>query len=87
MGLHNPKTKEEWQEVTDLCHGLRAIEDCRMYGLLSGGMTINLARVDELLEQCKKRGFQPSLPVEQLAGMIVASFNALKREKDERNPK
>jgi hypothetical protein len=47
----DPKTPEEWQTAVDSASALRLIADCRMYGLIDGGPSIDVARCDEIVER------------------------------------
>jgi hypothetical protein len=64
--MSDPHTAEEWQMAVDAAAGLRGIADCRMYGLLGGGPTINVARCDEILALGEARGVRPSKPAGDL---------------------
>lgn len=76
MKLLEPKTATEWQSAVDAAAGLRAIADCKMYGLLEGGPTIDVRRCDEILKSGAARGFRPSQSVNQLAVGMVAAINS-----------
>lgn len=79
---HDPKTPEQWQEAVDMAAGWRMIEDCRMYGLIDGGPSVNLDRCDEILERGRKRGVRPSKPVLELAIDLVRACNSRGGETD-----
>lgn len=51
-----PKTVEEWREVVLGACALRAVHDCKLYGLFTGGPAINVERCDELIERGRARG-------------------------------
>lgn len=72
----NPKTSAEWQKAVDGAAGLRAIADCIMYGLLKGGVNINIGRCDWILKEGKKRGVLPSKPATSLAIDFIEAINA-----------
>ena len=69
-----PKTREEWQDAVDAAAAARAIEDCRMYGLITGGPAVNVARCDDLLKRGRARGVVPSAPICDLAVAFVANW-------------
>ena len=71
----NPQTLQEWQEAVDGAAGLRAIADCKMYGLIEGGPKIDVRRCDEILERGRKRGFAPSRPAVDLAIGLIGAIN------------
>jgi hypothetical protein len=71
----DPKTRAEWQEAVDAAAAARAVADCIMYGLLTPGLTINVARCDEILERGRSRGVTPSRPVVELAAEFVEAYN------------
>jgi hypothetical protein len=72
----DPKTPEEWQEAVDVAAGVRAIADCKMYGLIEGGPEIDIARCDDILARGRRRGITPSRPVTELAVELVKQINA-----------
>jgi hypothetical protein len=78
--MRDPQTPEEWQEAVDAAAGMRALADCKMYGVIEGGPDINIARCDELLECGRKRGVYPSRPVVDLAVEVAAAFNRERKE-------
>ena len=78
--MTDPRTLTEWQEAVDAAAAARAIADCIMYGLLTGGVTIDVARCDAILERGARRGVKPSKPVTQLAVELVSAINAEARE-------
>lgn len=65
----DPQTPEQWQLAVDAAAGLRALYDCKLYGLLEGpGLDcIDAARCDELLAAGAVRGIRPSAPDAELA--------------------
>jgi hypothetical protein len=71
----DPQTRAEWQDAVDGAAGLRAIADCKMYGLIDGGPVINLARCDQILERGKAKGIEPSKPAVDLAIALIAAIN------------
>ena len=69
--MKDPQTREQWQIAVDIAAGLRAIEDCKMYGLLQGGPKINLDRCDELLTRGARMGVIPSKQTIELAADLI----------------
>ena len=76
----NPQTPAEWQEAVDAAAACRALHDCKLYGLLEGGPSIDAARCDELLDEGKSRGVVPSQSAEVLAIAFVAEFLNVSQE-------
>lgn len=74
MKGRNPKTPAEWQEAVDIAAGFRAIQDCKLYGLLTGGPEINVTRCDEILAAGRAKGIKPSRPVTELAVFLCAAM-------------
>jgi hypothetical protein len=74
--VKQPRTPAEWQEAVDVAAALRAIADCKMYGLIEGGFHIKVARCDEILERGARRGVHPSRPPGELAVGYIAAYNA-----------
>jgi hypothetical protein len=74
--MKDPRGSKQWQEAVDLAAGLRAIADCKMYGLLEGGPEIDIRRCDQILERGALIGYSPSRPVKELAVVIVQAFNS-----------
>lgn len=72
----DPRTREEWQQAVDAAAGARAIADCMLYGLLTGGPAIAIGRCDEILERGAKQGIKPSRPVIDLALDLIRQYNA-----------
>lgn len=54
-----PRTKAEWQEAVDGAEGALALDDCRMYGLVTGGPVVNRDRCTSILAMGAKKGFRP----------------------------
>jgi hypothetical protein len=55
-----PKTREEWQEAVDWADGLLALDSCRMYGLVTGGPEVFIARCEYILRRGRTKGILPS---------------------------
>lgn len=77
--MKDPTTQAEWQKAVDAAAGLRAIADCKMYGLLEGGLDIDVARCDQILELGAAIQVHPSRPAKELAIEAIALLNAASR--------
>lgn len=75
MAMRDPTTQAEWQMAVDVAAGLRAIADCKMYGLIKGGPGIDVARCDQILELGASLQVHPSRPTKDLALEMVRSLN------------
>lgn len=56
---HTPKTPQQWQIAVDAAKGALALHDARLYGLVTGGPTVNVERCLALLEAGKEKGIRP----------------------------
>lgn len=74
--MKDPSTPEEWQEAVDAAAAGRALADYKMYGLVEGGPSINIARCDSILERGRCRGITPSRPALDLALALIDGINA-----------
>ena len=72
----DPRTAAEWQEAVDGAAACRVIADCKMYGLLEGGPTVDVDRCDVILERGAARGIRPSKPAVDLAVEFLRAWNA-----------
>ena len=69
-----PQTPAEWQEAVDLAHGALALDAARLYGLVTGGPVVNVARCTEIIEQGRQRKIFPSDgAVERFAQALMKS--------------
>lgn len=75
MAGKEPKTPEQWQEAVDAAAACRAIADCKMYGLLEGGPTIDVRRCDDILARRRAKNILPSRPKRELAIGMIAALN------------
>jgi len=67
-----PKTREEWQEAVDAAHALLCLDSARLYGLITGGPTVNVDRCARILEAGKKLKVQPSpYAVERMVAALM----------------
>ena len=55
----DPETPEEWRAAVNGARLYRALHDCKLYGLITGGPDVNAARCDEILEAGARRGYRP----------------------------
>jgi len=56
----NPMTPAEWQEAVDAASGCLALEAARLYGLVTGGPKVNVARCEEILALGAELGVIPA---------------------------
>lgn len=73
--MRNPRTPAEWQAAVNAATALRLIADCRMYGLIEGGPSIDVDRCDEIVDLGNARGVQPSAPALDLALEYIGRLN------------
>jgi hypothetical protein len=71
----NPKTREEWQAAVNAAAALRALADCKMYGIIDGGPRIDVERCDELLAKAEALDIRPNVPIETLVVDFVRAYN------------
>jgi hypothetical protein len=57
--VKDPKTPAEWQEAVNLAEVMSRVHSARLYGLITGGPNIDVARCDQLLRQGSLRGYRP----------------------------
>lgn len=73
--MKDPTTQAEWQRAVDAAAGLRAVADCKMYGLLEGGPEINTARCDQIIELGAAQHIHPSRPIKELVVEVIRILN------------
>ena len=56
----DPETAAEWQEAVTAAKGALDLDDCRMYGLLTGGPRVNRERCEWVIAEGKNRGIEPA---------------------------
>lgn len=56
----NPMTPAEWQEAVDGASGCLALEAARLYGLVTGGPKVDVARCEEILALGAELGVTPA---------------------------
>lgn len=67
-----PKSRAEWQEAVDAAHALLCLDAARLYGLITGGPTIDVDRCQRILEAGKKLNVQPSpYAVERMVAALM----------------
>ena len=72
--MRDPATPAEWQDAVDAAHALLLLGSARAYGLVTGGPLINEDRVEEILEQGRRRGITPAVDaVERLIAELAES--------------
>lgn len=57
--MKEPRTPAEWQNAVDAAEAAMALNDARLYGLVTGGPSVNVDRCDDILRQGAQRGFHP----------------------------
>ena len=77
-----PQTPEEWQLVFDLASGWRYLEDCKSFGILTGGPSVSIARCDEIIERGRHRGLTLSRPVAEIARDLIGSVDAVVQQNE-----
>jgi hypothetical protein len=75
--MKNPRTPEEWQEAVNLAHFYLRMKGARLYGLIYGGPTVDVARCEQILLDGRDRGFHPQ--PEALAGLVEALTEPAKK--------
>ena len=73
MIVQDPQTPEEWRVVAQMAAGLRLIEDARLYGFLVGGPTIDVERVDDVIDRARELGLAPTVDEAQQAALELAA--------------
>ena len=68
--IKDPQSPEEWQEAVNLAHMWRMVEAARLFGLVTGGPKVNVARCDEIIERGKKHGIKPQ---DAVVGQMIAA--------------
>jgi hypothetical protein len=58
--MRQPTSDHEWQEAVDLAEGALSLHDARLYGLVTGGPAVNVARCREILRLGAARGIHPA---------------------------
>lgn len=51
---------DEWQYAADAASVCLAIDAARMFGLITGGPTVNAERCAQVIEQAERRGITPA---------------------------
>lgn len=75
--MKNPKTVAEWREAALGAEAAIALDDCRMYGLLVGGPTVNRERCLSIIDRAKARGISFSREqILEAAVDLVRQMNA-----------
>jgi len=58
--MHDPKTRDEWQDAVDGAQGALTLDACRQYGLVTGGPKVNADRCADILKRGKAMGIVPA---------------------------
>lgn len=71
--MHEPRTRDEWQEAADAADACLAIHAALAYGLITGGPEIDVDRCEQLLERARAKGIRPRPDAldRQLAGLLA----------------
>lgn len=70
---HDPQTDTEWQDAVDSAYACLALDSARLYGLVTGGPTVNVERCEEILTRGKARGVEPAPDaVERIMSILAA---------------
>lgn len=64
-GAQNPRSSSEWQEAVDSATVMLLIDSAVLYGLIETDMTIDVRRCEELLDEGRRRGYEPR-PTDEL---------------------
>lgn len=68
-----PMSRAEWQEAVDAAHALLCLDAARLYGLITGGPTVNVDRCQRILAAGKKLNVQPSpYAVERMVAALLS---------------
>lgn len=57
---HDPATPQEWQNAVDAAHGALALASARVYGLVTGGPTVNVERCEQILAEGAALDYVPA---------------------------
>jgi hypothetical protein len=71
---HQPSSVDEWREAAILAAACSRIEAARLYGFVQGGPAVNVARCEQILEQAKVVGIEPTEEEidEAMVGLVAA---------------
>lgn len=59
--MKDPETREEWQDAVDQAHFYLCLDDCKMYGLITGGPVVNVERCRGLIKKGAAIGILPDV--------------------------
>jgi hypothetical protein len=75
--MNEPTMPEEWQLAVDGSYSMILIEKARVYGFITGGPTINVARCEEMLRRGEALGYRPNRSIlAVVAGGLAAEGEA-----------
>lgn len=57
--MHDPSTREEWQEAVDGARFSLLVHDARLYGLVETDLVVDVARCEEILRRGRARNARP----------------------------
>lgn len=58
--VRDPQTRAEWQQAVDAAETFRLIASARVFGLVTGGPTIDVERCEEILARGRARAIVPA---------------------------
>lgn len=58
--MRDPQTPAEWQEAVNSAEACLLLESARLYGLVVGGPTVDVARCDAILTRGRRRRIVPT---------------------------
>jgi hypothetical protein len=57
--MKDPETPAEWQDAVNAAEAALLLDSARLYGLVTGGPHVNVARCEVILARGKQRGVVP----------------------------
>jgi hypothetical protein len=69
--MTDPETREQWQDAVDQAHFYLSLDDCKMYGLVTGGPIVNVERCREIIKKGAAIGILPDVTDEKLNKYIA----------------
>lgn len=68
----DPRTLQEWQYAADLADLALCVDAARQFGLITGGLVVNVQRCEEIIERAATRLIAPQPPPELLSVFVDA---------------
>jgi hypothetical protein len=70
--MTDPHTPHEWRVAVVFAETLLRFESARLYGLITGGPTVAVARCEDILERGRRLGYVPTeAEITEAVGAIV----------------